>query len=46
MLPAEEDEVCRRHSIEVVYLDTVVCSSTELLRDLMERMCAQALERR
>jgi bifunctional ADP-heptose synthase (sugar kinase/adenylyltransferase) len=45
MLPTEEDEVCRSHSIDVVYLDTVVCSSTELIRNLMERMCEQTVER-
>jgi glycerol-3-phosphate cytidylyltransferase-like family protein len=31
-LPEEELRVCERHGIEVVYLDTVVDSSTEILR--------------
>lgn len=30
-LPAEEEAICREHGIEVVFLDTVSASSTEIL---------------
>ena len=32
-LPAEQVEICQTHGIEVVYLDTVLDSSTRILRD-------------
>jgi bifunctional ADP-heptose synthase (sugar kinase/adenylyltransferase) len=36
-LPAEEDQVCREHGIEIVFLDTVVDSSSALLADFIRR---------
>lgn len=36
-LPEEEVRVCAEHGIEVVYLDTVVDSSTDVLRRFAER---------
>jgi cytidyltransferase-like protein len=36
-LPPEQDVICREHGIEIVYLDTVLDSSTRLLRNY----CAQ-----
>jgi cytidyltransferase-like protein len=36
-LPAEEAAVCAEHGVEVVFLDTVVDSSTEVLRRYGER---------
>ena len=36
-LPNEELMVCRHHGIEVVFLDTVVDSSTDVLRRFRER---------
>lgn len=32
-LPAEQVEICRAHGTEIVYLDTVLDSSTRILRD-------------
>lgn len=32
-LPAEQIEICRTHGIEIVYLDTVLDSSTRILRE-------------
>lgn len=32
-LPAEQIDICRTHGIEVVYLDTVLDSSSRILRD-------------
>ena len=32
-LPAEQVEICRMHGIEIVYLDTVLDSSTRILRE-------------
>ena len=32
-LPAEQIEICRTHGIEIVYLDTVLDSSSRILRD-------------
>ena len=32
-LPPEQVEICRAHGIEIVYLDTVLDSSTRILRD-------------
>ena len=32
-LPAEQVEICRTHGIEIVYLDTVLDSSSRILRD-------------
>ena len=36
-LPEEEVRVCAEHGIEVVYLDTVIDSSTDVLRRFSER---------
>ena len=36
-LPGEELEVCRQHGVEVVFLETVVDSSTDVLRRYRER---------
>jgi cytidyltransferase-like protein len=36
-LPADELEVCRAHGVEIVFLDTVVDSSTDVLRRFKER---------
>jgi cytidyltransferase-like protein len=36
-LPPEQDVICREHGIEIVFLDTVLDSSSRLLRDY----CAQ-----
>jgi cytidyltransferase-like protein len=36
-LPDEERDVCDRHEVEIVYLDTVVDSSTDVLRRFRER---------
>jgi cytidyltransferase-like protein len=36
-LPEEEEDVCAEHGIEVVFLDTVVDSSTDVLRRYGER---------
>ncbi len=32
-LPPEQDVICREHGIEIVYLDTVLDSSSRLLKD-------------
>ena len=32
-LPAEQIDICRTHDIEIVYLDTVLDSSSRILRD-------------
>ena len=32
-LPAEQTDICRTHGIEIVYLDTVLESSSRILRD-------------
>ena len=32
-LPPEQDVICREHGIEIVYLDTVIASSSRLLTD-------------
>ena len=32
-LPAEQIDICRTHGIEIVYLDTVLDSSSRILRD-------------
>ena len=32
-LPAEQIEICRTHGIDIVYLDTVLDSSSRILRD-------------
>jgi len=32
-LPPEQDVICREHGIEIVYLDTVLASSSRLLKD-------------
>jgi cytidyltransferase-like protein len=40
-LPSEQIEICRAHGIEIVYLDTVLDSSSRILRDY----CAQQGER-
>ena len=40
-LPAEQVEICREHGIEVVYLDTVLDSSSRILKDY----CAQQGDR-
>lgn len=36
-LPQEEVDVCARHGVEIVYLDTVTDSSTDILRRYAER---------
>jgi D-beta-D-heptose 7-phosphate kinase/D-beta-D-heptose 1-phosphate adenosyltransferase len=36
-LPDDELEVCREHGVEIVFLDTVVDSSTDVLRRFKER---------
>jgi cytidyltransferase-like protein len=36
-LPADQVTICRDHGIEVVYLDTVLDSSSRLLRDFCEQ---------
>jgi bifunctional ADP-heptose synthase (sugar kinase/adenylyltransferase) len=36
-LPDDELEVCREHGVEIVFLDTVVDSSTDVLRRFRER---------
>jgi D-beta-D-heptose 7-phosphate kinase/D-beta-D-heptose 1-phosphate adenosyltransferase len=36
-LPEDEREVCAEHAVEVVFLDTVVDSSTDVLRRFRER---------
>jgi hypothetical protein len=40
-LPAEQIEICREHGIEIVYLDTVLDSSSRILKDY----CAQLDQR-
>jgi len=35
-LPADQVAICREHGIEVVYLDTVLDSSSRILRDFCE----------
>ena len=40
-LPAEQVEICREHGIEIVYLDTVLDSSSRILKDY----CAQQGDR-
>ncbi len=40
-LPAEQIAICREHGIEIVYLDTVLDSSSRILKDY----CAQQGER-
>jgi cytidyltransferase-like protein len=40
-LPAEQVEICRQYGIEIVYLDTVLDSSSRILKDY----CAQQGER-
>jgi D-beta-D-heptose 7-phosphate kinase/D-beta-D-heptose 1-phosphate adenosyltransferase len=37
-LPDDELEVCREHGVEIVFLDTVVDSSTDVLRRFRERL--------
>ena len=34
-LPPEQDVICREHGIEIVYLDTVLESSSRLLKDYL-----------
>lgn len=36
-LPAEEVATCERHGVEIVYLDTVLDSSTKILNDYLAR---------
>jgi len=37
-LPADQVEICREHGIEVVYLDTVLDSSTRILNDVIKQL--------
>jgi cytidyltransferase-like protein len=37
-LPQEELDVCSEHGVEIVYLDTVTQSSSELLRTYLDRV--------
>ena len=41
-LPEEERAVCERHDIEIVFLDTVLDSSTDVLRRFLERRPASS----
>jgi cytidyltransferase-like protein len=36
-LPGEEAAVCERHGVEIVFLDTVIDSSTDVLRRYLQR---------
>ena len=40
-LPPEQVEICREHGIEVVYLDTVVDSSTRILNEMIKQLSQQ-----
>jgi len=41
-VPAEEEQVCREHGVEIVFLDTVMDSSSRLLEDFLRRHEAAA----
>lgn len=41
-VPLPEQRVCAEHDIEVVYLDTVVNSSSQIVRDFIERLAVKA----
>jgi hypothetical protein len=36
-LPPEQDVICREHGIEIVYLDTVLDSSSRLLQQFADQ---------
>lgn len=40
-LPPEQVKICREHGIEVVYLDTVVDSSTRILNEVIRQLSQQ-----
>ncbi len=41
-LPLPEQRVCAEHGIEIVYLDTVVNSSSQIVRDFVDRLTVKA----
>jgi bifunctional ADP-heptose synthase (sugar kinase/adenylyltransferase) len=41
-VPAAEQRVCAEHGIEIVYVDTVVNSSSQIVRDFVDRLAVKA----